>query len=162
MGFYSHNLKTWVSVCTLCWNENFVYGNYHIGGYLNFTGIHVISKKNVPLRNVFIFLHCSHNLLQMGWDLSERIKEKIMLFLQLLPYVSVFSDAWPCNHQTRKNFSCRAIENLGSEIYKGTVHLVLYLRHFSRFFYFHSVDHSQRKEHKLLMADSSGLVAGFF
>lgn len=45
MGFYSHNLKTWVSVCTLCWNENFACGKYHIGGYLNFTGIHVISKK---------------------------------------------------------------------------------------------------------------------
>lgn len=43
--FYSHNLKIWVSICTSHWNQNFEYGNYNIGGHLNFTGIHVINKN---------------------------------------------------------------------------------------------------------------------
>lgn len=56
MGFYSHNLKTWVSIRTLCWNENFDYGNYNIGGYLNFTDIHVISK-NMYLLGMSSYFH---------------------------------------------------------------------------------------------------------
>lgn len=79
-----------------------------------------------------------------------------MLFLQLLPYVSVFCDACPCIPQIRKSFSFRATENLGREIYKDTVHLVLYLRHFQPIllFPFSRSLTQKRKEHKLLMEDN--------
>jgi len=129
MCFYSHNLKTWVSICTLSWNENFYYEYYTICGYLNFTGIDVISKNMYLLRMSSYFhivlITCFRwaKIYQKGW------RKRLCCFYSCF-LMSLFSLMPGHVSPKLESFSFRAIENLVSEIYKDTVHLVLYLRHF--------------------------------